>query len=234
MPPRPARTVLAFDAAAFAERPSSGAPERIDLDLRRGEVGIIHVDDAAEVPAFVDLCVGLAAPGRGRVRFLGVDWATRTRPQRLHRRRRLGVVAHTDAWPSQMTVMESILLAPLYHSDRSRDELIAEATALARLFGLPGLPADRHGATRPQVLLRAGCVRGFLGSPDLVLVYDPLLDRTSELAIPMAQAISSTRTRGGAVLWLTSGTAPPAAQHLEADQVWRLGDSGLVALRGPR
>jgi phospholipid/cholesterol/gamma-HCH transport system ATP-binding protein len=182
----------------------------------------------------VDLCVGLAVPASGRVRFLGVDWATRTRPQQLHRRRRVGVVAQTDVWPTQVTVMDSILLASLYHSDRSRDDLLAEAIVLARLFGLPGLPAERSAATRQQALVRAGCVRGFLGLPDLVLVQDRLIDRTSELATPMAQAISSTRARGGAVLWLTSDMVPPAAEHTEADQVYRLGDKGLIQMRRPR
>ena len=133
-----------------------------------------------------------------------------------------------------MTIMESILLSPLYHSDRSRDELIAEATGLARLFGLPGLPAERRDATRRQALLRAGCVRGFLGSPDLVLVHDHLLDRTSELAIPMTQAISATRARGGAVLWLASGMASPMTQLVEANHVYRLGESGLLRMRRPR
>jgi phospholipid/cholesterol/gamma-HCH transport system ATP-binding protein len=234
MPPRLARSVLALEAAALTERYITGSPALIDIDLRRREVGIIHIREDSEASALVDLCVGLSVPASGRVRFMGVDWATRTRPQQLRRRRRVGVVAQTDVWPTQMTIMESILLAPLYHSDRSRDDLLAEATALARLFGLPGLPADRRGAIRPQALLRAGCVRGFLGSPDLVLVQDHLIDRTEELAIPMAQAICSTRARGGAVLWLTTSMAPPAAEHIEADQVYRLGDAGLVRMGRPQ
>src|SRR5258708_13491065 len=153
MPPRPARTVLTLEAAALTERSFSGSPAQIDLDVRRGEVGLILVDDDSEASAMVDLCVGLAVPAKGHVRFLGVDWATRTRPQRLHRRRRVGVVAHTDVWPAQMTIMDSILLAPLYHSDRSRDELLAEATGLARLFGLPALPPDHREPTPPHAPL---------------------------------------------------------------------------------
>jgi phospholipid/cholesterol/gamma-HCH transport system ATP-binding protein len=232
MPPRLAPTVLTLEAAALTERSISGSPAHIDLDLRRGEVGIIHVDDDNEAAAMVDLCVGLAVPASGRVRFLGVDWATRTRPQRLHRRRRVGVVAHTDVWPAQMTIMDSILLAPLYHSDRSRDDVVAEATGLARLFGLPGLPADRRETTTPRrVLVRAGCVRGFLGSPDLVLMQDRLLDHAPDLAAPLAQAISASCARGAAVLWITSSMASPASRFIEADHAYRLGDTGLVGLR---
>jgi phospholipid/cholesterol/gamma-HCH transport system ATP-binding protein len=233
MPPRPSRVVLALEGAALTERSLAGSPAHLDLDLRRGEVGIIQVDDDSEAMAMVDLCVGLALPASGRVRFLGVDWTTRTRPQRLHRRRRVGVVAQSGVWPAHMTVMDSILLAPLYHSDRSREEVLAEATAWARLFGLPGLPAERRDATRSEVLLRAACVRGFLGSPDLVLLHDQRLDRSAELAIPMADAISRTRARGGAVLWLTDTTSLPAAQHIEADHFYRLGGFGLVRGRRP-
>ncbi len=231
MPPRRLRTVLALEAAALTERSLAGSPAQLDLDLRRGEVGMIHVDEDSEASAMIDLCAGLTPPASGHVRFMGIDWATRTRPQRLRRRRRVGVVAHTDVWPAQMTIMDALLLAPLYHSDRSRDELIAEAIRLARLFGLPGLPAERRDATRRDALLRAGCVRGFLGSPDLVMVHDQMLDRTAELAVPMAQAISAVRARGGVVLWLTAASASLAAQHVEPDLVYRLGETGLIRMR---
>src|SRR5262245_12934274 len=231
MPTRAHRTVLSLDDVVLTERSYSGSQAHLALALRRGEVGIIHADDEGESSAMVELSVGLMVPARGRVRFLDVDWTTRTRPQRLRRRSRIGLVAQTGIWPSQMTIMDSILMAQLYHSDRSRDELIAEATDLARLFGLPGLPAERREATRRQVLLRAGCIRGFMGSPDLVLVHDQLLDRTSELAIPMAQAISATRARGGAVLWINTGTASEATQFVEADHVYHLGEGRLARMR---
>jgi len=231
MPPRPARTVLALEATALIERSVSVSSAHVDLDLRRGETGIIQVDDDSEASALVDLCLGLTVPASGRVRFLGIDWTTRTRPQRLHRRRRVGLVAQTEVWPAQMTIMDSILLAQLYHSDRSRDEVITEATRLARLFGLPGLPADRREMTSRRVLVRAGCVRGFLGSPDLVVVQDRLLDHAPDLAAPLAQAISTSCARGGAVLWITSSTSSPATRFIEADHAYRLGDTGLVPMR---
>jgi phospholipid/cholesterol/gamma-HCH transport system ATP-binding protein len=130
--------------------------------------------------------------------------------------------------------MEAVLLSRLYHSDQSRTQVIAEATELARLFGLPGLPVERRDVVSRQVLLRAGCVRGFLGLPDLVVVYDQLLDYTAELAAPMAQAISATRARGGAVLWITAAATSQAAQFVEADQVFRLGGAGLISMRRAR
>jgi phospholipid/cholesterol/gamma-HCH transport system ATP-binding protein len=233
MAQRSTRSVLSLQGAALTERFLSATPAYLDLDLRRGEAAIIHVDDDDEGAALINLCTGFVPPASGQVSFLGVDWTTRTRPERLRRRRRLGVVIETDVWPAQMTIMDAILLGSLYHFDRPREELVVEATELARLFGLPGLPAGRREFTSRQALIRAACVRGFLGSPDLVLVQDHLLDRMSELAVPMAQAISAILRRGGAVLWIVAGTAQ-AAQFVEPDHVFRLGGTGLVPLRRPQ
>jgi phospholipid/cholesterol/gamma-HCH transport system ATP-binding protein len=231
MAARTARSVLSLEGAALDERHFSTTPAHLDLDLLRGEVAVIRVDDDSDASAIVDLCTGLADPARGHVRFLGVDWATRSPHERLRRRRRIGVVVQTEVWPSHMTIMDSILLARLYHFDRPRDEALADATSLARLFGLPGLPSGHREATPLQALVRAACVRGFIGTPDLVMVQDQLLDRTSELAVPMAQAISAACGRGGAVLWITASMASQAAELIEPDHVFRLGDRGLLRLR---
>jgi phospholipid/cholesterol/gamma-HCH transport system ATP-binding protein len=228
---RPARSVLAFDGATFGIHSMSVHAAALDFDLPRGEVAVVHVDDDDDAAALVDLCTGLAAPASGQVRFLGVDWSTRTPRERLRRRRRIGAVVQTEIWPSHMTIMDSILLAPTYHFDRPRDEAVADATALARLFGLPGLPVGRREAVPVPALVRAGCVRGFLGAPELVMVQDHLLDRMSELAVPMAQAVAATRRRGGAVLWITESGVSQAARYIEPDHVLRLGDHGLVRMR---
>ncbi len=230
MAQRSSQTVLSLDGASLTERFLSATPAYLDLDLHRGETAIVHVNDDGEGAAMVDLCTGFVPPASGHVRFLGVDWATRARPERLRRRRRIGLVVETDVWPANMTVMDAILLCSLYHFDRPREESVAEATDLARLFGMPGLPAERRESTSRQTLIRAACVRGFLGSPDLVLVQDHLLDRMSELAVPMAQAISAVLRRGGAVLWIAAGTAQ-AAQFVEPDYTFSLGGAGLIRMR---
>jgi phospholipid/cholesterol/gamma-HCH transport system ATP-binding protein len=168
------------------------------------------------------------------VRFLGVDWTTRTPRERFHRRRRIGAVVQTDVWPSHMTVLESVLVARAYHFNQPQAEVIADATELARLFGLPGLPVGRRETTPMRALMRAACVRGFLGSPDLIVVQDQVLDQSSELAVPMAQAISAACDRGATVLWITASLATQAAQFVQANHAFRLGDHGLVRVRRSR
>ena len=138
---RPSRPVLSLQGVALVERQFSATPARLDFELLRSELAMVQVDDEADAAALVDLCVGLVDPGAGQVRFLGVDWTTRTPRERLHRRRRIGAVVQTDVWPAHMTVLDSVLVASAYHFDRPPTEVIADATALARLFGLPGLPS---------------------------------------------------------------------------------------------
>jgi len=70
-----------------------------------------------------------------------------------------------------------------------------------------------------------------LGSPDLIVVHDQALEQTRDLAVPMAQAISAARDRGAAVLWITASLAAQAAQFVEAEQVLRLGETGLARAR---
>jgi len=146
----------------------------------------------------------------------------------------IGAIVQAGVWPTHMTVLEAVLMARFYHFNRPPAEAIADATALARLFGLPGLPVGRSETTPLRALIRAACVRGFLGSPDLIVVQDHLLDQTSELAVPMAQAISAARDRGATVLWITASLAAQAVQFVQADHLFRLGDSGLVPVRRSR
>lgn len=219
---------------SLIERQLSAKPTRLDLELLRGTLTLVQVDDEADASTLVDLCMGLADPPEGRVRFLGSDWQARSPHDRLIRRRRIGTVVQTHVWPSHMSVLESVLVSRFYHFDRPRSEVIADATALARLFGLPGLPAGRRETTPRRALVRAACVRGFLGAPDLIVVQDQSLEATAELAVPMAQAIAAAQDRGGTILWITESLAAEAARFAQADQVFRLGDQGLIRVRRPR
>lgn len=225
------RSVLSLQGATLGERQLSTAPTRFDLELPRGSATLVQVDDEVDAVSLVDLCMGIVPPADGTVRFLGVDWQARTPRERLTRRRRIGTVVQTHVWPAHMTVLESVLVARFYHFNRPRDEVVAEATALARLFGLPGLPVGRRESTPRRALVRAACVRGFIGAPDLIVVQDQVLEGTADLAVPMAQAIAEARDRGATVLWIVESLAAEAVRFVQAEQVFRLGDQGLVRVR---
>jgi len=231
MATRPGRSVLSLQGVVLADRQFSTHTARLDLELPHGEVALVQVEDEHDAAMLVDLCIGLADPGAGHVRFLGVDWVTRTTRERFQRRQRIGAVVQTDVWPSNMTVLDSVLVARAYHFGQPRAEAIADATQLSRLFGLPGLPSGRRETTPVRALVRAGCVRGFLGSPDLIVVQDQLLDQSSDLAVPMAQAVATACDRGATVLWITASLAAQAARFVQPNHAFRLGDHGLVRVR---
>jgi predicted ABC-type transport system involved in lysophospholipase L1 biosynthesis ATPase subunit len=212
MAARPGRSVLSLQSVALADRQFSAHTARLDLELPHGEVALVQVEDEHDAAMLVDLCLGLADPGAGEVRFLGVDWTTRTPRERFHRRRRIGAVVQTDVWPSHMTVLESVLVARAYHFNQPQAEVIADATELARLFGLPGLPVGRRETTPMRALVRAACVRGFLGSPDLIVVQDQVLDQSSELATAAPRCcgspqVSRRRPRSSSKRTMRSGWA---------------------------
>jgi ABC-type polar amino acid transport system ATPase subunit len=231
---RPSRSVLSLQGVRLGDRHFSGSLGKLDLEVPRRSAALLQVDDDSDAAVLVDACLGLSDPSTGHVRFLGVDWATRTPAERMYRRRRIGTVVQTDVWPVHMTVLDSVLLAGAYHFDRPREEVIEHATELCRLFGLPGLPTGRRETTPRRALVRAACVRGFLGSPDLIVMQDAALEQSTELAVPLAQAISSARDRGAAVLWVTASLAAQAAAFVEAEQVLRLGEHGIARTRRGR
>jgi phospholipid/cholesterol/gamma-HCH transport system ATP-binding protein len=133
-----------------------------------------------------------------------------------------------------MPVAQVALAPQLYHTTQTEAQAIAEATVLARRFGLPGLPTAPSEQVPLADLVRAACVRAFLGAPEFVLIADPALESMADLGTPIAQAIGAVHDRGGAVLWLRKSRNAPAARYVTADQVWRLGDRGLTRDRRPR
>jgi phospholipid/cholesterol/gamma-HCH transport system ATP-binding protein len=229
-----AGSVLSLQGVTLGGRRGARGEAALDLDLGRGDVALVQVEDAGDAASLVGLCLGLADPAAGFARFLGVDWTARAPTERLRRRRRVGAVMQAEVWPTHLSVEEAIVLPRTFRSPRPRAEVLAEATGLARLFGLPGLPVGHQETVRRATLVRAACVRGFLGGPDLVVVQDQAVEENADLALPMAQAIAAAAGRGGAVLWIVASLAAQAARLVQADQVLRLEGRGLVRARGRR
>jgi phospholipid/cholesterol/gamma-HCH transport system ATP-binding protein len=224
-------SVLSLRQAAFFERRIAARPVALDLELGRGQLALVEVEDEVDAVAFVDLCVGLAPATLGGAFFLGREWRAETYRENLDRRGQIGSVVQSQVWPAHLSIAQSVLMPRLYHTRRAEDDVIAEATVLARRFGLPGLPVGRRETMPAGELVRAACVRAFLGTPDLVVIHDAALDQIAELAVPMAQALAAVQDRGGAAIWVTDYAGVPAARFVAADHVLRLGDRGLVAAR---
>jgi phospholipid/cholesterol/gamma-HCH transport system ATP-binding protein len=231
MPALTATPILSLRGVMLEREHRAASPGAIDLELGRGQLAVIEVPDEDAASGLVDLCVGLVDPPAGTTRFLDRAWQAQSYRERLDTRSRIGAVIGTRTWPPHLPIAEAMLMAPLYHGDRAEEDVAHDATVMARLFDLPGLPAGRPETTPPGELVRAACVRGFLGNPDLVVIHDPVLDQMAALAVALAQVIAAAQDRGGAILWIVTSAAAPAARFVQPDLALRLGDRGLVSMR---
>jgi phospholipid/cholesterol/gamma-HCH transport system ATP-binding protein len=226
-------SVLSLHGVALTARQRARG-DAVDFDLGHREVAIVELDEDSDAGDFTDLCLGLVEPPSGEVYCLGRAWDAESYHDRLAHRSRIGTVTDSQVWPAHMPVVQVALAPRLYHTNQTEAEAVAEATVLARHFGLPGLPNAPSEQVPLADLVRAACVRAFLGAPEFVLIADPVLESLADLGTPLAQAIGAVQDRGGAVLWLRSARSAPAARYVTADQVWRLDDRGLTRARSPR
>jgi phospholipid/cholesterol/gamma-HCH transport system ATP-binding protein len=226
----PQSSVLSLRGVALTAR-QRARDDTVDFDLAHREVAVVELDDDSDAGGFIDLCLGLAEPPSGEVYCLGRAWGAQGYHDRLVHRSRIGTLVDSQVWPAHMPVAQVALAPQLYHTDQGEPEAIAEATILARRFGLPGLPTAPSEQVPLADLVRAACVRAFLGAPEFVLIADPALESMTELGTPLAQAIGAVHDRGGAVLWLLHARNALAARYVTADHVWRLDDRGLTRTR---
>jgi phospholipid/cholesterol/gamma-HCH transport system ATP-binding protein len=202
----------------------------LSLRLLPGECAFIETANATQAAAFADLCSGLILPLSGHVRVLGRDWQDLPADYAAALRGRIGRVFTTGAWVPFIDVATNILLPALHHTSRDRQELRAEALALAYEFGLPGLPLDRPEDLAPADLSRAALVRAFLGEPLLVLVEEPSNLTLSRLA-GVLNRIAATCDRGGTVIWLAHARTVAGAAAFPWSHRLRLSDQGLALAR---
>lgn len=224
-------SVLSLRGVSLAGRRGSASARPFDFDLGHRQLALVEYDDDGDGVHFVDVCLGLSDPEDGEVYCLGRRWADQGYHALLAQRSRIGTLVGSQAWPAHVPIAEVLLTPRLYHTRESEEQALAAATALARRFGLPGLPTGGRETVRLRDLVRAACVGAFLGAPDLVVIVDRAVDAMPELGLAMAQAIGAVQDRGGAVLWLVGSLGAPATRFVAADHVLRLRDRNLGSLR---
>lgn len=224
-------SILSLHEVALSERRTAQEAGTLNLELGRGTVALVEIGDGSDAELLIDLCLGLTAPARGDVVFLGEAWRLQSYHDNLALRGDIGLLTGTQTWPADLSIAEAVLMPRLYHTDQPLDQAVAAATILARRFGLPGLPVGSRETVPAGQLVRAACVRAFCGMPELVLIRDPALEAMAELGIAMAQSVAEVQDRGGAVLWLGDAIGAPAAGFVGAAQLFRFGDRGFIPAR---
>lgn len=214
---------LLLDLAGLVPEPGA-AP--FSLRLEAGQLAMVAAEGPETAALLGDCCLGLVRPFAGAVRLFGHAIADLPAGALDDLRARIGRLPGGGGWLAHLSTAENVLLPLLYHRQGEAGPLREAAALLARDFGLPGLPLARPARLPPLDLLRAACVRAFLGQPVLLLLEIGLEEPPPpELLGPLLRAIGEARGRGAACLWLTGSPrlwrdpAIPAAQRLRLP--WR-------------
>ncbi|WP_221251285.1 ATP-binding cassette domain-containing protein [Desulfuromonas versatilis] len=215
-PPPP----LAFEGVTTEPDPAYDVPLwELSFSLGEGELLLVMLERGQYRIPLADVALGITEPAQGRVLFLGEDWRRLGPTRGAARRGRCGRVFATQGWCAALAVNDNITLAQRHHTLRSVEQIEAEATNLARYFGLPGLPLREPGRTRPGDLGRAALARAFLGRPALLLLEEPTRHLYPEILPPLLNALRAARRRGAAVLWTTS--EPRLWNEQALDPTWK-------------
>ena len=225
--------VVALEQVHPLLRPGIPRDWVIDLRVGAGEVVFIEANDAVRTGCLVDLVLGLDVPRSGSVRLNGTEWRDLSRSEAMQLRSRIGTVLWQGNWLDHQPVMDGIVLAARHHGRIAPDAAAGQAMRLARRFGLPGLPAGRPGELPDQVLLRASCVKAFVGDPTLVVIEDPEVAMFAGLREALAAEFIAVQNRGGAVICCVASLAAPVCGMLGTTPWLRLNDRGLGSARRP-
>jgi phospholipid/cholesterol/gamma-HCH transport system ATP-binding protein len=203
----------------------------LDLALSEGDFAVIEVPGSRRGAAFADLCSGLAPLSAGRVRFLGRDWHRTPRRHADALRGRIGRLFHLPLHSDTQDVANRLLLAQLHHSLKPEATLRAEGAKLAQRFGLPGLPAGPARHLTDLDLLRAACVRAFLGQPRLVILELPGSAQQDDLLPTLLELGAEARGQGVTIMWLAGPGPATRDRSVRATHRLRLSDVGLAPMR---
>lgn len=222
--------ILALTDARLPIDPDGGPTLPITLTVMPDELVLLELAGPQRAAAMADVVCGCLVPCAGSVAFLGRDWREEPPETADALRGRIGRLFGTEPWLPWMTVADSVLLAPLYHTRLPRATLRAHAARLARAFGLPGLPVGFPETLAPDDLARTALVRAFLGPPRLVVLEDPTGAAGTEILPALLAEIRTVRDGGSAVLWLTHRAGVVPDRSLPATQRWSLLGQRLVPL----
>jgi phospholipid/cholesterol/gamma-HCH transport system ATP-binding protein len=224
--------ILEFDQASI--NPGSqlaGGMVHISLALYAGQIGLIQLEESREQLPIADAAEGLLTPDSGRVLFEGECWENMSPHRQADRRGRIGRVFEHYGWISNLDVVENICLGECHHTHRPDEEIFEQAEALARLFGLSGLPSGRPTRVHSMVLRKLEWVRAFLGDPELVILERPLFGAPRGDAGVLVTAALAAAHRGAAVLWLSDDPRSWEEPKLAGALRFQMQGASVVAVR---
>ncbi|MFC4021037.1 ABC transporter ATP-binding protein [Micromonospora sp. GCM10011542] len=164
------------------------ALDRVDLDVRDGElVGLLGPNGAGK-STLLNLLVGLRRPSSGRVELFGGD------PRDPASRRQVGVTPQETGLPGTLRVGEVVDFVSAHYPDPApRGELLDR-------FGLGDLARRQTGGLSGGQRRRLAVALAFVGRPRLVLLDEPTTGLDVAARRTLWDAIRAFHDDGGTVL----------------------------------
>jgi ABC-2 type transport system ATP-binding protein len=190
------------------------ALDRLDLDVRRGELLAVLGPNGAGKTTAISLLLGLQQPDAGTVSLF------RQPPQRLQARRQVGVMMQEVALAEDLRVREHIDLVSHYYPDPLSLEAVIEMTHMTAL------------AERPYGKLSAGQKRqvqfavAVCGRPKLLFLDEPTVGLDVQARAAMGDTLRALVSQGSSIVLTTHYLEE--AQAL-ADRVVVLAKGRLIA-----
>ncbi len=171
--------------------------------VEEGELAFIRLEPGRERIPLADVARGLLTPKSGAVNFNGHYWRVVAPDMALRLRGRMGGVFQRTGWIGNLNVDENITLPQRHHTKRPESEIMKEAEALARAFGMDGIPKVRPARLPGAELRRAEWIRAFMGKPLLIILDRPMQDALEEWTPLLIERVEAARRRGTAIIWIS-------------------------------
>ncbi|MDD5484258.1 MAG: hypothetical protein PHP98_11525 [Kiritimatiellae bacterium] len=203
--------ILEFANVALpAGAPGQAEMRGLTFSLPPGRLLLVRLEAGGENLPLADAAEGLLAPEAGAVRWQGRDWRALGPEDELRARAQIGRIFEKNGWISNLNVIENVTLSERHHTRRPEKEIIAEADALARAFGLEEIPRRRPVFVPKRDLKMAEWVRALIGTPLLLLLERPEEGVPDNDLPKLMAAVQAALQRGAAAIWQTG-----------RDAVWR-------------
>jgi len=190
------------------------ALDRVDLDVRRGEVQALLGPNGAGKTTAISLLLGLLRPDAGSALLFGQS------PQSLAARSRLGAMLQTTGVPDTLTVGELITLFRSYYA---QPRTVADCVALA---GVADLLRIRYGRLSGGQQRRVQFALAICGRPQILFLDEPTTGLDLDARETMWKTIRQLVAENCAVVLTTHYLEEAEAL---ADQVSVLGRGRIVA-----
>lgn len=215
-----------------AEPPFDVGVAKCSLVLNEGGLVAVRTEKSVAHMPLGGLALGILVPREGRVRFMGRDWQEASPDEVSTMRARIGRVFPDDGWVSNLDVDENIVLAPLHHTQRLRDELMTEASEWARRFGLSEIPHVRIHLVKRSDLRVLEWVRAFMGEKRMLVLEYPMNNVDPSSLDDLLRETRRARGRGVGVLWIARGDTEWQALSAEADAAFECKDQQWIQTGG--